>query len=425
MGAKLLSNDNNIVKLEITLELTSSMLNTEEEIQKTLNEAGTLATAEALKYFDTDGSPIQLGGVKMTSKAPVSKKYQCAWGECEIERYVYQTSKGGAIFCPLEHNARIITTSTPKFAQMVSHKFANNSSPRVQEDLRDNHNRSVARSYLQNLTEAVGLAVQEKEENWHYTPAEIDCEITTIAIGVDGTCMLLCKEGYREAMSGTISLYDKQGERQYTIYIGATPEYGKSTFFERMTREIEWIKIKYPDAKYIGIADGAKSNWDYLGLHTSRQILDFYHVTSYLNGVSKAFYPHSKKQQKIWFEQQCHNLKYIRGTAKKILVEMQSLSQDKLSKPILAQLQTTITYFKNHVHQMNYVQYRVDKLPIGSGVTEAACKVLVKQRLCQSGMKWVERGASIVLSLRALVLTKGRWKQFWGKINQYGYPLAK
>jgi len=27
------------------------------------------------------------------------------------------------------------------------------------------------------------------------------------------------------------------------------------------------------------------------------------------------------------------------------------------------------------------------------------------------------------LSLRALVLTKGRWEQFWDKINQYGLPM--
>jgi len=29
---------------------------------------------------------------------------------------------------------------------------------------------------------------------------------------------------------------------------------------------------------------------------------------------------------------------------------------------------------------MNYAQYREKKYPIGSGVTEAACKTLVKQR---------------------------------------------
>jgi hypothetical protein len=32
------------------------------------------------------------------------------------------------------------------------------------------------------------------------------------------------------AMTGTISLYDKNGERLHTIYVGAAPEYGKQHF---------------------------------------------------------------------------------------------------------------------------------------------------------------------------------------------------
>jgi hypothetical protein len=40
------------------------------------------------------------------------------------------------------------------------------------------------------------------------------------------------------------------------------------------------------------------------------------------------------------------------------------------------------------------------------------------------GMKWKEKGASMVLSLRALVLTQTRWDQFWRKVDQYGFPIA-
>jgi len=58
--------------------------------------------------------------------------------------------------------------------------------------------------------------------------------------------------------------------------------------------------------------------------------------------------------------------------------------------------------------------------PIGSGVTEAACKTVVKQRLGASGAKWSESGASVVLSLRTLVLTPGHWNSFWEKIARYG-----
>ena len=71
-----------------------------------------------------------------------------------------------------------------------------------------------------------------------------------------------------------------------------------------------------------------------------------------------------------------------------LLKEMMSFESDKLSKDILKKLKASITYFQNQKHRMDYHFYREHNFPIGSGVTEAACKTLVKQRLCQSGMKW-------------------------------------
>jgi hypothetical protein len=56
---------------------------------------------------------------------------------------------------------------------------------------------------------------------------------------------------------------------------------------------------------------------------------------------------------------------------------------------------------------MNYASRVLANEPIGSGVTEAACEVIVKQRLCGSGMKWTEDGAAVVLSLRTLSYTPG------------------
>ncbi|HEX7635681.1 MAG TPA: hypothetical protein VF427_10430 [Noviherbaspirillum sp.] len=60
--------------------------------------------------------------------------------------------------------------------------------------------------------------------------------------------------------------------------------------------------------------------------------------------------------------------------------------------------------------------------PIGSGVTEAACKTLLKQRLCRAGMRWTEQGGAGDLSLRALLPSETRWTQFWRKIEQFGVP---
>jgi hypothetical protein len=224
MTAKLINVEGSSIKIELTLELSRSMLDTEINIQKGLNEVGCMASKEALKYLDTDGSPLKMGEETWKSKGEQPKEYQTPYGEVRVNRHVYQRSIGGKTYCPLEREARIIITSTPLFAKQVTSKMAGKE---VKNDLGENHGRKVALSYIQRLSEAVGSIVQAKEESWSYAPPEEEVEITTVGIGLDGTCMLICEDGYREAMVGTVSLYDREGERQHTIYLGAAPEYGK------------------------------------------------------------------------------------------------------------------------------------------------------------------------------------------------------
>ena len=69
---------------------------------------------------------------------------------------------------------------------------------------------------------------------------------------------------------------------------------------------------------------------------------------------------------------------------------------------------------------MNYPRFVTEGLPIGSGVTEAACKSLVEQRLYASGMGWKTKGAKVVLGLRAPTNTVGRWNQLWQQIDRFG-----
>lgn len=423
MSASIIDSNTEFVTLQIVIPLQRTFLETEETIQSVLNEAGTLASGEALKQLDTDGSPIESGGMRWTSKGKLPKTYQTPYGMVALQRHVYQTSDGGKTFCPLEMDARIIITSTPKFAKQVSHKYAQMSSVRLVEDLRENHGREVHRSSVQTLAEAVGSIALLKEEDWHYQTPKLPITIETVSIGVDGTCMLLCESGWRQAMVGTISLYDYQGERQHTTYIAAAPEHGRETFFGRMQREVEQVQRLYPQAHYQGLADGAQENWTFLEPLTHTQVLDFYHATQYLGFVAKAIHPRSVEYQEAWMDTRCHMLKHEIGAATRLLSEMEALEPKRLSDSVRSQLQA-ITYFRNHHHQMHYAEAVARRLPIGSGVTESACKLIVKARLCGAGMKWKERGAGIVLSLRTLTYTAGRWQQFWSKINRYGFTLA-
>jgi len=95
MPALLIEVKGSRVKIELTVELGRSMLDTEERIQEALNEAGCIASREALRYFDTDGSPIQIGPEIWRTKGQQPKLYQTPYGEVEVERHVYQRSGGG------------------------------------------------------------------------------------------------------------------------------------------------------------------------------------------------------------------------------------------------------------------------------------------------------------------------------------------
>lgn len=340
-----------------------------------------------------------------------------------IKHPCLSNTKGGATYCPLDSHARILNSATPKLAKMLSHKYSKLSVDEVKTDLQSNHGRALSRDYIQKVSETVAAVAQAKEEHWHYATPLLDTPVATISIGMDGTTIHLREQGYRETMVGTIALYDATGERLHTTYIGASPEYGKSLFKQRMEREIEHIKQLYPDALYIGVADGAPDNWTFLNQHTVRQVTDFWHASEYLAEAAQAIYPGKKEkaQKKQWLDERCHKLKHLKGAATRILKELQAALAilPKRNKSRLEELNKAISYFRNQKSRMNYYALVEQALPIGSGVTEAACKMIVKQRLCQSGMKWHEKGASIILSLRTLERSS-RWEQFWAKISQYG-----
>jgi len=409
------------ITFQLTLRPGTSMIDYEEQILEALNESGRLATQECLEEFDTDGSPIVLGGIKLTSKGRVPKNYQSPYGETAIERHVYQSSDGGATFCPLDQNARIVNSTTPRFAKMCSSKYALLNSISAQKDLSENHGRKVSRCYLQDIAQAVAAIAEAKEDHWKYAEPELPACVATVALGVDGTCLLYCEDGFRQAMVGTLSLYDVMGERLHTVYLAAPPEYGKEQFYALMEREIQRYKDRYGAADWVGVADGAHDQWAWLERWTDQSILDFWHAAGYLEKAAAGVCL-SRQARTTWFELSRDRLKEEPSGAKKLLGEMKNaLAQGQLRGAARKDLESAVGYFENHLSKMDYARFGKDCLPIGSGVTEAACKTMVKQRLCGSGMKWTHSGAATVLRLRSLILTEGRWSQFWNKVNRFGF----
>ncbi len=163
--AKLLKRTGKQLTLEVTVNISGSLLEAEDSIQQACNEIGQLATQEAITGFDTDGSPLMTGSVKWTNKGQTPHLYQTPYGAVEVLRYVYQTSKGGRTWCPLDDRAHIIRHATPLFAKQLTHKYAFNNAKAVCSDLEENHGRPVTKSYVQNVVDWVGGIAQELLSN--------------------------------------------------------------------------------------------------------------------------------------------------------------------------------------------------------------------------------------------------------------------
>jgi hypothetical protein len=399
---------------------------TKEQIRDALNQAGALATGKCLEDFDADGSPIMVAGEKLTAKTTkVPKDYESPYGAVSVPRYCYQGTQGGEGYFPLEASARIIGGTTPRFARIVSFNYAHDNAAVTQSNLKQTLRRDVSRCFIQDISILVANQVEDKSRHWDYAQSEpMPHEVAFVSIGIDGTCLLFCEEGHRQAMVGTIAFYDADGERLHTNYIGAAPEYGKATFLRRMDEEINRVKARYGQVRYVGISDGATDYLSWLKQHTTTQVLDFWHVTEYITAAAPAIH-RKKADRKKWIEDACHNLKHKHGAALQILDQLQLAATRKLSVNVEESLNAAISYFQNNLDRMNYASYRKSQLPIGSGITEAACKSLVKTRMCGSGMQWVQRGADCVLTLRALALTPSRWDQFWDHLSKFGLTAPR
>ena len=76
------------------------------------------------------------------------------------------------------------------------------------------------------------------------------------------------------------------------------------------------------------------------------------------------------------------------------------------------QYHSAYAYLRKRIRWLDYVGYRRAHLPIGSGVTEAACKTVFTQRMKQSGMTWHVETGQWILDLRVIQLS-GIWREVY------------
>jgi hypothetical protein len=302
-----------------------------------------------------------------------------------------------------------------------------------------------SRSTLDRLPRTLSGSWEAHRADWEaalQAQETVPAEATTLALSVDGVMAPLKPAeaeraaraakhtapgkqasgptGYREVGCGTLTLYDRTGERLQTVQYARMPEHKKVTLGEQLHAEAQAILRVRPDLRRVYLADGAETNWELLAEVEqavggnpleSVQIVDFYHACEHLKGGCDAIWGESTPRGHAEFARLRVLLKEAEDGAERI-IQTFNYHRGRASGSRRKRIGAALTYFRNQRGRMHYAAYQRQHLPIGSGVVEAACKTLVTQRLKGSGMAWTMAGGQAILTLRSL-LQSGRWGQAW------------
>ena len=146
------------------------------------------------------------------------------------------------------------------------------------------------------------------------------------------------------------------------------------------------------------IADGAPWIWKLVErlFPSARQILDFYHCSSYLHAVAKTQYADDPLKALQWLEATMARLFCNEGAG--VVWGLQRM------KPASDQAQTDIedalTYLSKRLDQITYGAHRKGGYPIGSGAIESSHKFISHVRLKRSGAWWYAQNSNQMMALR-------------------------
>jgi hypothetical protein len=166
----------------------------------------------------------------------------------------------------------------------------------------------------------------------------------------------------------------------------------------------------------VAITDGGNGLEEALNRHLAQNlatVLDWYHAAEHLSTFAALWFGSDEEPRRAWTECATGILYEQGGEA--LLTHLRAVEVARASDPAQDELRKLIGYFENNRHRTDYPAYRAKGWDIGSGPTEAGCKI-IGARLKGSGMRWVYDGAATVGALRALYVSGTKvWDGFWSQ----------
>ena len=407
----------------------------EQEVHRFFVAAEREALGQELARFDIDVPQVEVEGERYNRVLRCETTYNSAVGPVRVERSLYRSARGGDAICPLELGAGLIEGYWTSLAAKQATWAVSHLTPKESEELFELiGNMTPSKSTLDRLPK--GLSIHWEAQRPRFEDAlrkqeTVPPEAVSMAVSLDGV-MAPMKDGkrqakrqeartkgkspsgpsgYQEVGCGTVSYYDRFGERLVTRRMARMPETNKVTLKSQLTHEVINALIERPNLRVVKVADGASDNWTYLGetLPFGEEVLDFYHAADHLSDALKGVY----KEGTPKYQERLTTLREVlRDTPQGVDKVIKALCRLRSRYPRRQAIHKTIAYFREHRHRMRYSDLQEQFLPIGSGVVESACKTLVTQRLKRSGMRWRLPGGQAILTFRALCQSE-RFERAW------------
>ena len=230
----------------------------------------------------------------------------------------------------------------------------------------------------------------------------------------------------REVKVGTVFTHrkpaepDQRPERDYgsTTYLAAivsADDFGPLLRNEAIRRGMGSAKT------VVFLGDGAVWVWKLARLNFPGAvcILDYYHACEHLSLLAAALYGEgttlARRRYRLWKKW------LLKDKVGDIITQAKEDLPEQAATRKLAKVQ--IGYLERNRSKMLYQTFRSAGYFIGSGVVEAGCKIVVGQRLKQSGMLWSRKGAEHLLAIRCALLS-GWFEDFWKAYTKSGRGLA-
>lgn len=250
-----------------------------------------------------------------------------------------------------------------------------------------------------------------------------------LQVGRDGV-FVQTRPCWEEASCGTIAVYDRQRNRVGTIYLGQMPESEQPTMTRRLTEVIqgvlrgagsEVLKLRYvtdagchPQAYYRDVLCKMKHPLTKRRLKWSWGV-DFFHACEYVSQLAASLFGSGSDAAHQWAKQQRDTLRHEKDGINKVIARAAQQKRRNGLKGTKKDFAPALNYLKKYRAHMDYAERKQKGDPIGSGITEAGCKVIFNQRLKQSGMRWHRDTGQFIVDLRT-ANRSGIWNRVWCRL---------